>query len=197
MQAGKRNLQMKRKLLPTVYCLLLTVLLVPIARAQTTPPPAPAPDFQGVIARQASLVTEFEVNGLKVLVKRREGSQTVAAGLFIRGGSANINERNAGIEAFMLAVASEASTKFPRELMRKEVSRMGTAISYGANNDYSVLSLTSTRPNFDRSWDLFTDVALHPLFSKEDVSLVQARMVSALRDEGDDPDTDLQRLQER
>ena len=44
-------------------------------------PPATAPDFQSVIARQASLVTEFEINGLKVLVKRREGSQTVAAGL--------------------------------------------------------------------------------------------------------------------
>jgi predicted Zn-dependent peptidase len=184
-----------------VHCLLLTILLavglVLPAHAQSAKPAAAAPDFQSVIARQASLVSEFEVNGLRVLVKRREGSQTVAAGLFIRGGSANINEQNAGIEAFMLAVASEATAKFPRELMRKEVSRMGTAISYGANNDYSVLSLTSTRPNFDRSWDLFTDVALHPLFSREDVSLVQARLVAGLRDEADDPDTYLQRLQER
>src|ERR1700732_3754568 len=99
MQAGKYNLQVKRKLLPTVYGLLLAVLLVPIARAQSTPPPpAPAPDFQGVIARQASLVTEFEVNGLKVLVKRREGSLTVATGLFIRGGVENINASNAGVE---------------------------------------------------------------------------------------------------
>jgi predicted Zn-dependent peptidase len=150
-----------------------------------------------VIARQAALVTEFEVNGLKVLVKRREGSQTVAAGLFIRGGSANITDHNAGIEAFMLAAATEASTKYPRELMRKETSRMGTAITFGANNDYSVLQLTCTRNYFDPSWDLFTDVALHPLFAKEDVNLVQARMVAELREEADDPDTYLQRLQER
>ncbi len=43
-----------------------------------------------VAEEAARLVTEFEVNGLKVLVKRRAGSQTVAAGLFLRGGSSNL-----------------------------------------------------------------------------------------------------------
>ena len=47
-------------------------------------------------ATQAALVSEFDVNGLKVLVKRRAGSQTVAAGLFIRGGARNITAENAG-----------------------------------------------------------------------------------------------------
>src|SRR5260370_34072297 len=106
MQAGKHNLQMRRILLPTVYYLLLTVMLVPIARAQSTPPPSAAPDFQSVIARQAALVTEFDVNGLKVLVKRREGSQTVAAGLFIRGGVAKIRATNDRGGAVMFNIAS-------------------------------------------------------------------------------------------
>src|ERR1051326_1147945 len=76
---------------------------------------------QSVVAKQASLVSEVDVNGLKGLLKRREGSLTVAAalfirggsaninaqnaGLFIRGGSANINAQNAGIESLMLSVA--------------------------------------------------------------------------------------------
>ena len=64
---------------------------------------------QSVVAKQAALVSEFEVNGLKVLMKRREGSLTVASGLFIRGGSSNINAENAGIETLMLSVATEAS----------------------------------------------------------------------------------------
>src|SRR6266704_2456267 len=182
--------------LATVFALLLQI--APLATAQTpTPSPATTPDFQGVIARQASLVTEFDVNGLKVLVKKREGSQTVAAGLFIRGGVENINADNAGIESLMLNVASEASTGFPRERLRKELSRMGTVIGESVSYDYSVLSLTATRSNFDRSWEIFTDVALHPAFNKDDVALVQARMVAALRDDADEPDSYLQRLQER
>ena len=179
----------------TVICLLL---IAPLASAQTpTPTPAQAPDFQSVIARQAALVSEFEINGLKVLIKRREGSQTVAADLFIRGGSENINASNAGIESFMLDVASEASTNFPRERMRKELSRMGTVIGASVTYDYSVLSMAATRTNFDRSWEIFTDVALHPSFTKDDVALVQARIVAGLRDDTDEPDSYLQRLQER
>lgn len=145
----------------------------------------------------AALVTEFDVNGLKVLVKRRTGSQTVAGGLFLRGGSRNITAENAGIESLMLSVAGEASANYPRERMRTELSRMGTVIGSSENYDYSVLSFTSTHPNFDRSWDMFTDIALRPSFTKEDFDLVKSRELSALRDDSDDPDTYLQRLQER
>jgi predicted Zn-dependent peptidase len=152
---------------------------------------------QSVVAKQAALVTEFDVNGLKVLLKRREGSLTVAAGLFFRGGAANINSQNAGIETLMLSAATEASTNFPRERMRSELSRMGTVIGSSSNNDYSVLSLATTRLYFDRSWQIFTDVALKPSFTKEDVSLVQQRMVVSLSDDTDSPDVYLQRLQER
>jgi zinc protease len=145
----------------------------------------------------AALVTELDVNGLKVLVKRRAGSQTVSAGLFLRGGSRNITAENAGIESLLLSVATEASQAFPRERMRSELARMGTVIGAGSNLDYSALTLNSTRQNFDRSWEIFADVALHPSLTPEDMQLVQSRMVSGLRDDTDDPDTYLQRLQER
>ena len=147
--------------------------------------------------RAAALVTEFDVNGLKVLIKQRPGSLTVAGGLFFRGGSRNITAENAGIESLMLDVATEASANFPRERMRTELSRMGTVIGASENYDYSVLSVTSTRFNFDRSWQIFVDVALRPAFTKQDFDLVRDRKVSSLRDDTDDPDSYLQRLQER
>jgi len=182
-----------------VISLLLGIQAAP-ALGQATQPARPPEavsslqSAQSLIAKQAALVSEFEVNGLKVLVKRREGSLTVAAGLFIKGGSRNINADNAGIEAVMLDAATEASAAFPRDRMRDEQSRMGTVITSGENNDYSVLSLRCTRPHFDRSWQMFTDVALHPSFTREDVALVQEKTVVSLRDDTDDPDTYLQRL---
>ena len=185
--------------------LLLTILMfganvLTFAQQQNGSKPHEVRDqqnVQAVVAQQAALVSEFDVNGLKVLVKRREGSLTVAAGLFVRGGARNINADNAGIEALMMSASTEASQAFPRDRMRTELSRMGTVITSGVNNDYSVLQLTCTRPYFDRSWQMFTDVALHPSFTKEDVSLIQNRLVVSLRDETDDPDTYLQRLQEK
>ena len=164
--------------------------------SQPTTQPAQS-SVHSIVAKQAALVSEFEVNGLKVLMKRREGSLTVAAGLFIRGGSANINAQNAGIETLMLSAATEASAGFPRERMRSELSRMGTVIGSSSNNDYSVLSLASTRMRFDRSWQIFTDVALRPSFTKEDVRLVQERVVVSLSDDTDNPDVYLQKLQDK
>jgi len=189
----------QNRFLLTASCLLLTVLLglAPSTPAQSTQSANPTPDFQSVIARQAALVSEFEINGLKVLVKRREGSQTVATSLFIRGGSENINASNAGIESFMLSLASEASASFPRDRMRKELARMGTVIGDSTTYDYSVLSMASTRANFDRSWEIFTDVAMHPSFTATDFALLQARIIASLRDDADEPDTYLQRLQEQ
>jgi zinc protease len=193
MTNGNR-LSLLSSLLLTACCLLLAVSTV---SAQATPSAPQADDIQTVIARQAGLVTEFEVNGLKVLIKRREGSQTVAAGLFLKGGSRNITATNAGIESLMLDVATQATTNFPRERLRSELSRTGTVIGSSDNYDYSVLSLTSTRANFDKMWDVFTDVALHPAFTKEDFELAKTRALTSLADDVDDPDTYLQRLQEQ
>src|SRR5438132_7823502 len=105
MKNGTHRVSKARSYLLSAFCLLLTASFAP---AQTTRPQAATSvqDFQNVIARQAALVSEFDVNGLKVLVKRREGSQTVAVQLYIRGGVENVTATNAGVEAFMLNVAS-------------------------------------------------------------------------------------------
>ncbi len=149
------------------------------------------------IAQQASLVTEFDVNGLKVLVKRRQNSPTVAAALFVRGGARNITDKNAGIENFMLSAATEGSKSFPRESLRRELARTGSSVGSGVNNDYSVLSLASTRHNFDRSWEIFTDIVLNPAFTAENLSSARERILTGLREEETDNDNFLQILQDR
>jgi zinc protease len=159
--------------------LWMTVLAPPVAVAQSAP--------QGV--------AEFTINGLRVLVKQRPGSQTVAAGLFINGGSRNITPTNAGIEALMLDLATEASTNFPRERLRRELARTASAVSYGVNYDYSALSLGTTRQYFDRAWQIFVDCALRPSFTPEDFALVKQRRLANLSDDQDDPDSSLRMLE--
>lgn len=154
------------------------------------------------VSREAAdlqrLVTEFETaNGLKVLVKRREGSQSVVTGLFFRGGSRNVSAENAGVESLMLDVATEASQNFPLEKMRRELARTGTNLSFGINYDYSVLTLGSTRRYFDRSWEVFVDSALRPSFAPEDFARVKTRTLVSLSDDEDTPDSFLQVLQSR
>jgi zinc protease len=190
--------------------LFATALLIFVAAfgasAQQVTPPAPkdtvvpvadAKKIDEIAATAESLVTEFDVNGLKVIVKRRPGSLTVVAGLFVRGGARNVTAQNAGVEALMWDVATEGTQSFPRESLRKEEARMGTNLSYGINYDYSALTLGSTRQNFDRSWELFTDAALHPGFTAEDFQREKSRMVVARGNVNDVPDSFLEVLQSK
>lgn len=151
----------------------------------------------GNLREQAALVSEFEVNGLKVLLKRRPSSSTVAAGLFIKGGARNITADNAGIENLMLETAVEGSARYPREVLRRELASTGSQIGAGINSDFSVISLGSTKENFAKTWNIFTDVAMNPKFDPEDVERVKARILTGLREAETDNDGFLEVLQER
>ncbi len=180
---------MKKRFCSSFSKFCFSLLLVSVFAAAALPQTAaPAP---------ANQVTEFEVNGLKVLIKRRPGTPTVAAGLFLRGGVRNMTAENAGIENFMLDVATEGSKNFPRQLLRKELSRTGSTITSGTNYDYSAFSLVSTRQHFESSWKLFTDIVLNPAFAPQDIERVRGRVLTGLRAQSDSPESYLEVLQEK
>ncbi len=167
---------------PAAVTLVLVILLTVVSLPGQT------------VRAGASQITELDVNGLKVLIKRRPGTPTVAAGLFFRGGVSNVTAENAGIENFVLNAAAEVTRNFPRQKLRKETSSIGTVISAGSNYDYSVLALACTKLDFDRSWAMFTDVALNPTFAAEDVERVRVATLTALRSESDSPEGALESL---
>jgi predicted Zn-dependent peptidase len=148
-------------------------------------------------ASPESQISEFDVNGMKVLIKRRAGTPTVAAGLFFRGGVRNMTAENAGIEGFMLSAATESSKNFPLQTLRKETSKIGTAIGSSSTYDYSVLSMASTKPNFEKSWQMFVDVAINPTFAPDVVERTREGILTGLRTQSDSPEGSLEQSVEK
>ena len=148
-------------------------------------------------SQTTTAVTEFDVNGLKVIYKRRASSPTVSAGLFIKGGVRNQTAQNAGIESLTLSVATEASKKYPREALRKELAKTGSVIGSGSTFDFGALSMTSTSEHFSRSWDAFTDVVLNPAFAADDVERIRNLALAGLRNANASPDSALGTLEEK
>ena len=148
-------------------------------------------------ATQAALVSEFDVSGLKVILKRRANSPTIAGGLFVRGGARNITEKNAGIENLTLAAAIEAGKNMPRQTVRRELAGMGSAIGSAVNNDYSVVSFGTTRQNFDRFWQIYSEVLLNPAFAEEDIRRSREQILTGLRERTTLPESALDNLQDR
>lgn len=149
------------------------------------------------VAAQASLVTEFDVNGLKVIYKRRPNSATVSSGLFIRGGARNINEKNAGIEGLMLATAIEAGKNLPRQTVRRELSSRGSSINSGVSHDYSVVGIATTKPDFPRVFEIFSELILNPAFAEDDIKRNKDLSLARLREAGSVPEAALETMQDR
>ncbi len=172
---------MRKALFILVLALAISALPIRDVYSQTT-------------ATAAGPITEFDINGMKVLIKRRIGTPTVAAGLYFRGGVKNITAENAGIEALTVYTAAEASKAYPRTRLRKETSSVGTVISAGATYDFSAISMACTKEAFDNSWKIFADVAINPTFAPEDVERIRGTFLTGLRAQNDSPETALEVL---
>lgn len=149
------------------------------------------------VSAQAASVSEFEVNGLKVLLKQRPSAPTLSVNLFIRGGVRNYDSMNAGIEKFTLATAVEGSVNYPRDILRRELAKSGSAIGSDSNRDFGVLSLATTKEEFGPSWDIFADIVMNPRFQADNVQRIRNQLEASLREQETDADNFLDVLETR
>ncbi|MDX2042701.1 MAG: pitrilysin family protein [Acidobacteriota bacterium] len=127
-------------------------------------------------------------NSLKTIHRRVSGNEVVAVQIYFRGGTRNINEKNAGIETLLFEVATQGTKNFSKSQINRELARMGTVIDSASGYDFSVIAMRCVRKNFDKSWDLLADMILNPLFDEKEVALVKDQMLSGLRQQDDQPE---------
>jgi zinc protease len=130
-------------------------------------------------ATSDTTTSQFEVNGLKVILRRNTATDVVAANLYILGGSRQLTPQTQGIEALLLAASERGSRKFPGPRLRQELARAGSLINISLNEDWTTYSLKAIRSAFDTSWAIFTDRLLAPTLTQADVDQVRSQMVTS------------------
>jgi zinc protease len=141
-----------------------------------------------------TITSQFEVNGLKVILRRNTATDVVAANLYLLGGSRQLTPQSQGIEALLFAAAERGSRKFPGPKLRQELARVGSLIGVSLNEDWTTYSLKTIRSTFDTSWTIFTDRLLAPTLTQADVDLVRSQMVTAAQRADFQPEAALSRL---
>ncbi|MDP4199920.1 MAG: insulinase family protein [Bacteroidota bacterium] len=136
-------------------------------------------------------VQEFDVDGIHILMRQSVSVPVVSAILFVRGGSV-LSPASEPImtESFAVAIATASgSERTSKSYFRRRMTQMQTFISGAAGNDYSALSLTCTRENFDTSWKYFTDVATRPAFDATEFENFMHATLLGLSSVSSDPDS--------
>jgi zinc protease len=133
-------------------------------------------------------VKEIKVNGVQVLMKNAD-NDVIAANLFIKGGTTNLTSENAGIENFALQAAVTGGTKkYPKDEYNKWIEKLGSTITASSSDDFSTISLRCVKDNFTKTWELFEEVILNPVFDEKELELTREQLVSGIKMEETNPD---------
>jgi zinc protease len=136
----------------------------------------------------ASATTSFDVSGVRVILRQNDANNVVAANLYLLGGTRQVTDANAGIEPVLLDVSERGTARYPKNALRRAMSRLGSEIVVAPNADWTMLGIRSSTEVFDSTWAIFADRVMHPTLAKSEIALVKAQYLSGIRQRRDDPD---------
>jgi zinc protease len=139
-------------------------------------------------AQSDTATATFEINGLRVILRRNTANDVVAANVYLLGGTQQLSPATQGMETLLLRASERGTAKFPKESVRQLTAGLGSIVVVAPSEDWTRFGFTSIRANFDSTWAIFADRLMAPSLDTADVELVRAQMTDAFRQTEDDPD---------
>lgn len=145
-------------------------------------------------AQTDTTTSTFDVNGLKVILRRNTANDVVAANVYLLGGTQQLTPATQGIETLLLRATERGTKQFPREAVRQKTAALGSTIVIDPSEDWTRFGFTSIRDNFDSTWAIFTDRLVAPTLDSNEVELVRTQMMAQFREAENNPDPLVARL---
>lgn len=173
----------------------LTLLAALVPAAVIAAPVAMSPGDAMAIAPpvvhadlQRANTTSFDAGGVKVIHRRSDVAGVVAANLYLLGGTRQVTPETAGIELLLLDASEHGTRSYPRDALRRKMSRLGGSIVVETSADWTMIGLRTTTDRFDSTWAILADRVMYPTLPEREVELVRQRLLAALAQRRDNPD---------
>lgn len=137
---------------------------------------------------------EFDVDGLRVILKPNPVNEIIALGLYFAGSVSYTGTDKAGIEFMALESATKGTQSYSKEEIDRRLAAMGTSIAPNIGTDSVALRMQCLKRNLDLSWSIFTDIIKNPLFDAREVELVRERHLNSIRQRKQNPDASVSEL---
>lgn len=136
----------------------------------------------------------FDINGLKVILRRNTANDVVAANVYLLGGTQQLTPATQGLEALLLESSERGTKRYPKEAARQATAALGSDFTIEPSEDWTRVGFTTIRGTFDSTWAIFADQLMAPTLDSSEVELVRARMIAEFREAENSPDPLLNRL---
>jgi zinc protease len=132
--------------------------------------------------------TSFDVNGLKVILRRNTANDVIAANVYLLGGVQQLTPATQGIENFLLQASERGTKRFPGAAARQIAARLGVDFDIEPQEDWTLFGFKSVRSTFDSTFAIFADRLTEPTLDSAEVELVRARLLTGARELRNNPD---------
>ena len=136
----------------------------------------------------------FDVNGLRVILRRNTANDVVVANMYLLGGAQQLSPATQGIELLLLNASERGTKRFPGAAARQIPARLGSQFELAGEADWTLFGMRTVRATFDSTFAVFADRIAEPTLDSAEVELARARMLTADRLSENNPDGLVQRL---
>lgn len=164
------------------------------AQLPATRPPASRAAAPTTAGGTDTLTSKFEVAGIPVILRQVTANNVVAANLYLLGGVRQLTPETQGIETLMLEATEYGTRKYPKNVLRQKMARLGSAIAVSPGIDWTTIGVRATTNGFDSTWTIMADRLAAPLLMQADVDLVKDQLLEAIKGRTDSPDALLDHL---
>jgi zinc protease len=171
-----------------------TLLAVTLASTVTWPAPVathparPPASRETMSVPDTAITMKFDVDGVKVILRRNPANEVIAANLYLLGGARQLTASNAGIEGLLLLASERGTRRFPGASVRQRTATLGSTISIEANDDWSAIGLHAIRSTFDSTWAILADRVMAPTLAPAEVELAREQLIAGARQRMTQPD---------
>ncbi|HEY7193800.1 MAG TPA: pitrilysin family protein [Gemmatimonadales bacterium] len=160
-----------------------TVLVAAGSSGGGIPASIPGPD---------TLTTSYQVAGLHVIQRVNRSTDIVAARLYLLGGTRQLTEATAGIEALLLAATGYGTARYPGEQAQRAMARTGSVVEITSDADWSVFGFTGLAVDFDTAWAVFAERITKPTLTALAINQARNGLINSAHRRYTDPDERIQ-----
>jgi zinc protease len=135
-----------------------------------------------------TLTSSFSVDGIPVILRRNTSNNVVVANVYLLGGVRQVTRANSGIEPFLLSVSERGTLHYPKAILRSKTSALGSDFVIDPHVDWTMFGARTITTVLDSAWAIFADRLMNPAIQPAEVELVRSQLLSAEKQERDDPD---------
>ena len=145
------------------------------------------PVFAASTASSGPVRREVLSNGVTLLMKEDHATPVVAVSTMARGGQWIEPEGLAGVSNMAMTLLRRGAGSMSTREISDRADALGMRLANYGTVDFASVSWQAPAPNFEKAWDLYRDMLLHPTFPATEVAKVREDLIRDAKSIGDRP----------